>query len=357
MLFNSWGFLLAFLPLTLAGYHLCMRTSDFRWALAWLTLASFVFYAAWNPPFLLLLLGSIGLNHRIGQALTRSRSMGLLVLGVAANLLTIGVFKYTGLLMETLAALGATGVPGIELLLPLGISFFTFQQIGWLVDIRRGKARARTLLEHALYVAFFPQLIAGPIVRHHELVPQFRRTEMGARSAHNLAVGLALLAIGLFKKVVLADSAAVFATPVFAGADAGATPAFAEAWIAAIAFSLQVYFDVSGYADMAIGLARLFGVVLPANFDSPYRSTSIIDFWRRWHMTLSRFLRDYLYIPLGGNRKGAARTRINLMLTLLLGALWHGAGWTFMLWGGLHGAYLLINHGWRRLRGGGEPVG
>jgi len=351
MLFTSWAFLLAFLPLTLAGFHLYARARDYRLALGWLIAASCLFHALWNPVLLVVLLASIATNARIGQALTRRPSTALLALGVGANLATLGVFGYSGVFADTLAVPTGIGLPTVEQLLPLGIPFFTLQQIGWLVDVRRG-ARTGSLLEHALFASFFPASIAGPIVRHAEIVPQFRRTEMGTHTARNLSVGSAFVAIGLFKKVVLADSVAPFATPVFVLAETGTAPAFAEAWTGAIAFSLQLYFGFSGYSDMAIGLARLFGVVLPASFDSPYRSHAIIDFWHRWHMTLSRFLHDYLYVPFGGNGTGAGRTRacLVLMLTLLLGGLWHGAAWTFLACGALHGVYLLINHAWRRRR-------
>jgi alginate O-acetyltransferase complex protein AlgI len=234
--------------------------------------------------------------------------------------------------------------------LPLAISFFTFQQITYLVDAYRGETREYHFLHYALFVTFFPQLIAGPIVHHREMLPQFARNTLYRLNAEHLAVGITIFALGLFKKVILADGIAVHATPVFDAAEAGfVTLTFFEAWSGALAYSLQLYFDFSGYSDMGIGLARMFGVRLPLNFNSPYKATSIIDFWRRWHITLSRFLRDYLYIPLGGSRKGEARRMTNLMITMLLGGLWHGAGWTFVLWGGLHGIYLVINHGWRKL--------
>jgi D-alanyl-lipoteichoic acid acyltransferase DltB (MBOAT superfamily) len=219
------------------------------------------------------------------------------------------------------------------------------------VDVARGQAAHYDPLRYTLFVTFFPQLIAGPIVRHQETIPQLGLARDRKLVGEDLAVGVSILLVGLFKKVVLADTLAHWVTPVFDGAALGASPGAAEAWGAALSYTFQLYFDFSGYCDMAIGSARMFGVKLPANFESPYRATNIIDFWRRWHMTLSRFLRDYLYIPLGGSRRGVARRYVNLMITMLLGGLWHGAGWTFVLWGGLHGLLLVVNHGWRAWTG------
>ncbi|MDT8264981.1 MBOAT family O-acyltransferase, partial [Roseomonas sp. DSM 102946] len=221
--------------------------------------------------------------------------------------------------------------------------FYTFVQIAYLVDCGRGRSEAYGLLDYALFVTFFPHLIAGPIVHHHELIPQFRAPRTFRFRSEDAAAGLALFVTGLVKKMLLADPVSALATPVFAGA---AQPGMAEAWMAVLAFSLGLYFDFSAYSDMAIGLARIFGIRFPHNFNSPYKALSISDFWRRWHMTLSRFLRDYVYIPLGGNRQGPARRHLNLVLTMLLGGLWHGAGWTFLVWGALHGGYLVVNHLW-----------
>ncbi|MFN2169006.1 MAG: MBOAT family O-acyltransferase [Anaerolineae bacterium] len=236
-------------------------------------------------------------------------------------------------------------------MLPLAISFFTFQQIAYLVDAYRGQAAEYNPVHYALFVSFFPQLIAGPIVHHSEMMPQFGLARDRDTRRRDLEVGLTIFCLGFLKKVVLADTASLQANPVFDAAAQGELLTFFEAWGGALAYSFQLYFDFSGYSDMAIGLGRLFGIRLPVNFFSPYRAGSIIEFWRRWHITLARFLRDYLYIPLGGNRQGASRTRVNLMLTMLLGGLWHGAAWTFVFWGGLHGLYLVINRLWRDLRG------
>ena len=279
----------------------------------------------------------------------------LLASGIAVNLGLLGYFKYANFFVDNLNALAGSSHTLEAIILPLAISFFTFQQITYLVDAWRGETREYRFLHYALFVTFFPQLIAGPIVHHREMLPQLARDTLYRLNAGHLAVGITIFALGLFKKVVLADGIAVYATPVFDAAEAGVTLTFFEAWGGALAYSLQLYFDFSGYSDMAIGLARMFGVRLPLNFNSPYKATSIIDFWRRWHITLSRFLRDYLYIPLGGSRKGEARRMVNLMITMLLGGLWHGAGWTFVLWGGLHGLYLMVNHGWRKLFSVDEP--
>ena len=298
---------------------------------------------------------SIALNFALARALERlprgSRArFALLTAGVGANLAAIGIFKYADFVGRSASALLGSEWIALTLTLPLGISFFTFQQIAFLVDAHREKASSRNLTEYALFVSFFPQLIAGPIVHHSEMLPQFRALRRVGIEAENLAVGVTIFVLGLFKKVMLADRLSAFASPTFAAAEAGIAPFFADAWLSALAFSLQLYFDFSGYSDMAIGLGRMFGIKLPLNFDSPYKAASIVEFWRRWHMTLSRFLRDYLYIPLGGNRRGTTVRHVNLMITMLLGGLWHGAGWTFVLWGGLHGAMLVVNHGWWALR-------
>ncbi|HEY8565110.1 MAG TPA: MBOAT family protein [Beijerinckiaceae bacterium] len=278
----------------------------------------------------------------------------ILVLGLAWNLGLLAYFKYADFFITTANQVAGTHWVLLNVVLPLGISFFTFQKIAYLVDVYRGAARAGRLLDFALFVFFFPQLIAGPIVHHAEVRPQLARLAQGAaheRNAvwENLAVGLTLLAMGLAKKLFVADTLALYATPVFEAAADGRTIGLLPAWQGALAYTGQLYFDFSGYSDMAVGLARMFGVRLPQNFASPYQATSIVEFWRRWHMTLSRFLRDYLYIPLGGGRQGAARRSLNLMTVMLLGGLWHGAGWTFVVWGGLHGLYLLVAHAWRGL--------
>jgi D-alanyl-lipoteichoic acid acyltransferase DltB (MBOAT superfamily) len=313
--------------------------------------ASLVFYAAWRPIYLVLLLASVALNFGAGLLMenpARRRAVG--TLGVTFNLAALCYFKYTGFILETFGASSGRPLPFAAIVLPLGISFFTFQQIAYLVDVMRGAKAERDVVSYMLFVCFFPHLIAGPLVHHTEMIPQFKRRRSG-RSAVLAARGWAIFAAGLFKKVVIADNLAQFVTPVFAHIDAGGGVTTSWGWLAMLAYTLQIYFDFSGYSDMAIGLALLFGIRLPVNFRSPYKAASIVDFWRRWHITLSRFLRDYLYIPLGGNRLGETRRYVNLLVTMLLGGLWHGAGWNFLIWGGLHGGYLATNHLWRGWRG------
>lgn len=345
MLFNSPEFILLFLPAALIGYSLALSLGR-RPSLAWLLLISLFFYGWWDYRYLTLLLLSITGNWLFARYLVAHRSGLLAALGVAANLGLLGYFKYAGFFAQIAREIGV-GIPNFgEIVLPLAISFFTFQQISYLVDIQRGADLRPSWLEYALFVTLFPHLIAGPIVRHSELLPQFSIARMGFRST-DLAVGLTIFAIGLFKKVVMADSIAAYATPVFALASNGQPIDAATAWGGALAYTLQLYFDFSGYSDMAIGLARCFGFTLPLNFHSPYKADSIIVFWRRWHMSLSHFLRDYLYVPLGGNRVGPVWRHVNVMIVMLLGGLWHGAGWNFIIWGGLHGGFIVINHLWR----------
>lgn len=350
MLFHFLDFLLGFLPVVLAGFVVLGRFGRARLLFAWLTLASFAFYGWWNPPFVLLLAASVLGNWLIGCRLLRSPDRRLLVFGIAANLALLGYFKYAGFFLGTINTLAGTSWSAGDIFLPLGISFFTFQQIAWLVDAHRGEAAQGRLLDYALLVSFFPQLIAGPIVHHREMMPQFHHRHRFRIDPEDLACGLAIFTVGLFKKTVIADGMVLYATPVFDAALDGANPTLFEAWGAALAYSFQLYFDFSGYSDMAIGLGLMFGIRLPVNFASPYKAVNIVDFWRRWHITLSRFLRDYLYIPLGGSRRGPARRYLNIMITMLLGGLWHGAAWTFVVWGGLHGFYLAIVHAWHALR-------
>jgi len=350
MLFNSYEFLLGFLPVVLIVYFVLARGRSFAAAIGFLACASLFFYGWWNPRYVALLAGSVVFNYAIGRGLARRASAPLLWLGIAGDLLVLGTFKYDDFFAANLNAVAHLSLPLPHLVLPLGISFFTFTQIAYLVDVYRGHAREYRFANYALFVTFFPHLLAGPVLHHAEVMPQFARRETFRPSAENLAVGLTIFAIGLFKKVILADGVGEFAVPVFDGARNGATLTLLSAWGGVLAYTFQLYFDFSGYSDMAIGLARLFGIVFPANFNSPYKAASIVDFWRRWHMTLSRFLRDYLYIPLGGGRHGPARRHVNLMITMLLGGLWHGAVWTFVIWGGLHGIYLVVNHAWRGAR-------
>lgn len=350
MLFSSIPFLFGFLPAVILLMWLAERFAGTRLALSMLVLVSLFFYAWWNPPFLILLLVSVVANYGFGIYLSRSRQRGLLALAVIFNLSLIAYFKYAHFFVETVNAGLATQMDIGTITLPLAISFFTFQQIAYQVDVYQGKVHETDFIHYCLFVTFFPQLIAGPIVHHQELIPQFAERKRFTLSADNFIVGGMIFAIGLYKKVIIADGMAPYADSVFNTALNG--PNVFEAWGGALAYSMQIYFDFSGYSDMAIGLSRIFGIKLPANFSSPYKATSIIEFWKTWHITLSRFLRDYLYIPLGGNRRGDMRRYANLIMTMLLGGLWHGANWTFVFWGALHGLFLMINHMWRRIRSG-----
>lgn len=354
MLFHSFPFLLAFLPVTALVAFALNRLDRRPLVLFWLVLASLFFYGWWNPAYLPLLVLSVTGNYLAGAWIVQLRDAGnlssaraVVAMSVALDLASIGYYKYAGFFDAVWQDLGGTSFGVGDILLPLGISFFTFQQIAYVVDCGRGRETARSFVEYALFVTFFPQLIAGPIVYHGHVLPQFRGPDAFRLRLPDVAIGLEIFSLGLIKKCVLADGMALYATPVFAAAAAGEPLTVLEAWGGALAYTFQLYFDFSGYSDMAVGLGRMFGLHLPLNFASPYKATSIIDFWRRWHMTLSAFLRDYLYIPLGGNRHGTVRRHGNLLLTMLLGGLWHGAAWTFVFWGLLHGIYLVVNHAWR----------
>jgi D-alanyl-lipoteichoic acid acyltransferase DltB (MBOAT superfamily) len=345
MLFNSYLFIFLFLPVALAGYFALGRIGNLA-PVVWLALASLVFYSVGNWQYVPLLVASIAFNYVIGylliaRQLRPSSRFAVLTAGVAGDLLVLGIFKYAGFLAVNFNAMFSTGFV-VNILLPVGISFYTFTQIAFLVDAYRGNVARYALPHYALFVTYFPHLIAGPILHHKDMIPQFERKETKRPDPHLILCGLIIFAIGLFKKTCLADSIQPLVSLAF-GPNA---PSFDQAWIGALAYTFQLYFDFSGYSDMAIGISLMFGIFLPLNFNSPYKATSIIDFWRRWHMTLSQFLRDYLYISLGGNRRGRVLRYVNLMITMLLGGLWHGAAWTFVAWGALHGVYLCINHAW-----------
>ncbi len=345
MLFNSQIFIIGFLPAVLTIYYSLAANRVARQA--FLVLASLGFYGWWDVRFVPLLAGLTVANWMIAIWFGRVRARWIPILGVMLNLAVLGLFKYADFLRGTIFDLAGEPWLPWHLILPLGISFFVFQKISYLIDLRRGDRHIYGFLDFCLFVTFFPQLIAGPLVRHNEIIHQFRADPRGPDMWENLGRGFVLFIIGVAKKVALADSLAMVADPLF-GHAATAPLGLGEAWTTAFAYTLQIYFDFSGYSDMAIGLALMFGLRLPMNFDVPYSAVSVRDFWRRWHMTLSRFLRDYLYIPLGGNRGGAARQVLNVVVTMLLGGLWHGASWTFVIWGGLHGAALAINHLWSR---------
>jgi D-alanyl-lipoteichoic acid acyltransferase DltB (MBOAT superfamily) len=345
MLFNSYPFIFLFLPAALAGYFLLGRLNNLAPVL-WLTLASLFFYSVSNWQFVPLLVASVAFNYVIGLLLITKPlrpvpRFAVLTIGVAGDLVVLGTFKYAGFFAANLNAMFSTGF-AVDILLPVGISFYTFTQIAFLVDAYGGNVARYGLPHYALFVTYFPHLIAGPILHHKDIIPQFEREETKRPDPHLILCGLIIFAIGLFKKTCLADSI----QPLVATAFSPGNPSFDQTWISVLAYTFQLYFDFSGYSDMAIGISLMFGIFLPLNFNSPYKATSIIDFWRRWHMTLSQFLRDYLYIPLGGNRHGRVLRYVNLMITMVLGGLWHGAAWTFVAWGALHGVYLCINHAW-----------
>lgn len=351
MLFNSYEYILIFLPGVFILYFIILRV-NLQYANVVMMLFSLYFYAYWSAKYLPLLLLSGLFNFAAGSWMERTSRWRrpVLAFGVGSNLTLLVAFKYTNFLVEQFDLhLGFDwGSPGI--VLPIGISFFTFTQIAYLVDVSRGICGRYDIWRYILFISFFPHLLAGPILHHREMMPQFARRLTRAGYERHISIGLLIFALGLFKKVWLADSIAPYANSAFAAADHGVHLSFVAAWWGALAYALQLYFDFSGYTDMAIGSARLFGIRLPLNFNAPYRALSIIDFWRRWHMTLSRFLRDYLYFPLGGNRLGPARRYVNLLVTMTLGGIWHGAGYGFAIWGVLHGLYLVVNHGWRAFR-------
>jgi len=346
MLFSSLQFIYLFLPPVLIVFFVLRALKLESAIIWWLIIASLLFYMWWSPLHLLLLLGSVLFNYLLHLKLRKDVSRVTFAFGVVFNLGLLALFKYADFVIVNFNAMSGYAVPELGLILPLAISFYTFQQISFLHDTLRGRLITSDFKRYMLFVTFFPQLIAGPIVLQKDTIPQFKLAIFTSRTTLNLCVGATLFFIGLFKKIVLADGMAPAANAVFAVADQGQVVPIEAAWIGALAYTFQIYFDFSGYCDMALGLARMFGIRLPINFNSPYRSFSIVEFWRRWHITLSRFLRDYLYIPLGGNRSGYLGSRGNLMITMLLGGLWHGAGWNFVIWGGLHGSFLILNHAW-----------
>jgi D-alanyl-lipoteichoic acid acyltransferase DltB (MBOAT superfamily) len=373
MLFNSTEFLFVFLPVTLAGFYLLGAISRSS-AIRWLIFASLVFYAWWRPVNVLIIAPSIVINYIIARFLLKLNdgegspgvSKAVLVLGISFNVIFLGVFKYTDFMLGTIDDVFGANLVLRHIILPLGISFITFQKIAFLVDVQAGKVRSFTFQDYCTFVLFFPQLIAGPIVHYREMMPQFHAASCRFYS-ENFAVGLTLLSFGLFKKIILADKIALLVTPIYQQAATEGGTSFLMAWMAAIGFTLQLYFDFSGYTDMALGLARFFGIRLPPNFDSPLRASSIIDFWLRWHMTLTRFLTAYIYNPLqlwltrrrlakGQRGLGGPSTHVGafisllmfpIILTMFVSGFWHGAGYGFIIWGLLHGLYLTINHGWR----------
>lgn len=349
MLFNSYTFILLFLPVTLGLYY-ALRRYHYQAAIAALVCCSLFFYGWWNPKYLLLLGLSIIVNFSIGNFVSRHYEQWhrklMTLLGIVFDLGLLGYFKYADFFISSFNGALDMKISALRVILPLAISFFTFQQITYIIDAYKGDNVRYSFLNYCLFVTFFPQLIAGPIVHHRQMMPQFERRDY-SNTANHLALGITLFSIGLFKKVFIADNLALFATPIFAAAEQAQALTFIDAWCAALAYTGQLYFDFSGYSDMAIGLGHLFGITLPVNFFSPYKARNIAEFWQRWHITLSTFLKDYIYIPLGGNRMSMGKQIRNLGLTMFIGGLWHGAAWTFVFWGVLHGFYLACCHLWR----------
>jgi len=352
LLFNSYEFIFMFLPITFFIYFYLNSKRLTEASKGFLVLTSLFFYSWWNIVYLPIILVSMLFNYIIGTSLSKKQKHSkvskkqLLIIGIVSNILLLGYFKYSDFFISNVNFAFGTDISLLHLALPLAISFFTFQQIAYLVDSYRGETKEYNFLNYALFVTFFPQLIAGPIVHHKEMMPQFSKVKNKVKNYKNIALGLFIFSIGLFKKVVIADTFAVWATNGF---DKAEILTFFEAWFTSLSYTFQLYFDFSGYTDMAIGAALLFNIKLPINFNSPYKATNIQDFWRRWHITLSRFLKDYVYIPLGGNRKGTFRTINNLMATFIIGGIWHGAGWTFVFWGFLHGFALVVHRIWNKL--------
>ena len=352
MLFNSYEFIFLFLPFTFFIYFYLNERRLIEGSKGFLVFASLFFYSWWNILYLPLILGSMLFNYVIGVSLSKETNhkmiskKQLLIFGIVLNILLLGYFKYTDFLIDNINYISNSSIPTLNLALPLAISFFTFQQIAYLVDSYRDEANEYDLLNYAVFVTFFPQLIAGPIVHHKEMMPQFMNVRNKVKNYKNITLGLFVFSIGLFKKVVIADTFALWATHGF---DVAYTLNIFEAWATSLAYTFQLYFDFSGYTDMAIGAALLFNIKLPINFNSPYKALNIQDFWRRWHITLSRFLRDYVYIPLGGNRNDKFTTYNNLLATFIIGGLWHGAGWTFIFWGFLHRTALIAYKIWQEL--------
>lgn len=352
MIFSSYPFVLFFLPSVLLAVWLIRRLGQ-EWIVALLNVASLAFYAWWEWRSLWIIFLSIGVNFLIGRLMTARRVSAQkywLVAGIAFNLVLLGYFKYSNFFISNLNAVAGAGFSFVDIVLPLGISFFSFTQIAYLVDAFRGESVEHDFRHYLLFVVFFPHLIAGPIVHHKQLMPQLVGRDAGRLSAKLLAPGVAIFVAGIAKKLLIADPIGRQATPVFDAAASGAAVPFIESWCGVLSYTLQIYFDFSAYSDMAVGLALMFGVRFPVNFRSPYKAESLIEFWRRWHISLSGFLRHYLYIPLGGNRCSALRRNLNVMVVMLLGGFWHGASWNFVVWGGMHGVGIVLNQLWRDWR-------
>ena len=354
MLFNSLEFLFIFLPVTFIVYFALNKAKLTQVGIGWLVAASLFFYGFWNPKYLILIFCSMLFNYTVGYTLSHPSNLkinrkALFIFGIVGNILLLCYFKYFDFLVNNINLVLHTGFDTLQIALPLGISFFTFTQIAYLSDAYKKEVAEYDFLNYALFVTFFPHLIAGPILHHSEMMPQFANMRKKVINNKNIAIGMFLLAVGLCKKVLIADNLAPYVHLIFDNAASDFIPTFWNSNIAALAYTFQLYFDFSGYCDMALGIGYLFNIVLPINFNSPYIADSIQDFWRRWHMTLSRFLKSYIYIPLGGNRCGEICTYRNLFLTFLIGGIWHGANYTFILWGVLHGIATVVHRVWTKL--------
>jgi len=350
MLFNSYEYIFIFLPVSLIIYFLLNRVKLTLASKIWLVITSLFFYGWWNLKYIPLIIGSILFNYMIGMILLKKVASNpikkyILLIGIIGNAGLLAFFKYTDFFIANITYLTNIQLAALHIVLPLGISFFTFTQIAYLVDTFYGKVDEYSIWNYSLFVTFFPHLLAGPIIHHSEMMPQFDQIRNKVLNYKYLSLGFYLFSIGLFKKVVIADSFAIWANKGFSHPH---MLNLIEAWITSLSYTMQLYFDFSGYTDMAIGSALMFNIRLPINFNSPYRAGNIQDFWRRWHITLGRFLRDYIYIPLGGNRMSETRTLSNLFITFLIGGIWHGAGWTFVVWGALHGVAMLIHRLWKK---------
>jgi len=347
MLFNSFIFIFLFLPIVFSGYFLLNHFKKYQLSIYWLALGSLFFYGYFEPKYLILITISISINYFIGSLMNRTERKDkkriLLTIGILFNVSLLGYYKYADFFISNTNNVLGTNFNLLHLILPLGLSFITFQKIAYLVDTFRGETRDYKFSTFALFATFFPQLIAGPIVHHKEIIPQFEEEKNKHISFDNVSKGIFIFLIGLTKKVVIADTVAIWANDGFQNYQ---NLTFLESWITSLSYTTQLYFDFSGYCDMAIGLALLFNIKLPTNFHSPYKSRNIQDFWKKWHMTLGRFLTQYIYIPFGGNRKGAARTYFNLFIVFFISGFWHGAGWTFILWGTLHGLASILVRLW-----------
>lgn len=354
MNFNSLLFLFLFLPITLLGFYLINRKGSYKWSFIWLVGASIIFYGFWNLVLTGVLFGSVLTNYVLARFINSSQgnkvnSKKILYFGIICNLGVLIFFKQFGLYGGSLTQ-EFSPTYSLNVIIPIGLSFFIFQQIIYLVEVWRGKVDGNYFWNYFLYVVFFPQLLSGPIVRPNEFFPQLSGKNFFKLKADQIAAGLTIFSCGLFKKVVLADGIARYSNSAFDAVSEGAVLSLMEAWSGTLSFTLQVYFDLSGYSDMAVGLGCLFGIRIPINFESPYKASSLIEFWHRWHMTLSRFVRDYIYIPLGGNRRGSLKRTGNIFIIMVIGGAWHGMGATFVVWGIFHGGFLALNHFWRQLQ-------